>query len=302
MEEHECTVPGEIKAIKNIAKGNFSAAAAALCSMESMKSHIFVENTKLTMLEVVNYSKQADNMLKVSSPNSVSTFSNSQYYQQLCRMCPRLVCLLAAICKSGKPATLKNNPLSELGKCDVEPKLRNAICAAASVCLHQYNPILSVYHYRNGLMLLHGGVKAASLDRCYKLGLTVSQKSCIRMQEKFGGNFDEKVLKWTEETKEKELMIRFLEEAKQRVQLLEKESLTECSINFSCVEELKEFHHYDEATYQNCLNLLKDIREKECSVSAGPISSEGLGSAVNVSVNMLQKAVDNLRGSISHFK
>lgn len=61
-----------------------------------------------------------------------------------------------------------------------------------------------------------------SLDRCYKLGLIVSQKSCIRMQEKFGGNFDEKVLKWTEETKEKELMIRFLEEAKQRVQLLER--------------------------------------------------------------------------------
>ena len=101
-------VQREIKAVKNIAKGNFSAAAAALCSMESMKSHIFVENTKLTMLEVVNYSKQSDNMLRVSSPNSVSTFSNSQYYQQLCRMCPRLVCLLAAICKSGKPATLKN--------------------------------------------------------------------------------------------------------------------------------------------------------------------------------------------------
>lgn len=191
-------------------------------------------------------------------------------------MCPRLVCLLAAICKSGKPATLKKNPLSELGKCDVEPKLKNAICAAASVCLHQYNPKLSVYHYRNGVMLLHGGVKAARLDRCYKLGLTVSQKSCIRMQEKFGGNFDEKVLKWTEETKEKELMIRFLEEAKQRVQLLEKESLTEFSINFSCVEELKEFQLYDEVIYQSCLNLLKDIREKECSVSAGPISIEGL--------------------------
>ena len=111
MEEHECTVPGEIKAVNNVAKGNFSAAAAALCSMESMKSHIFVENTKLTMLEVVNYSKQSDNMLRVSSPNSVSTFSNSKYYQQLrrmLRMCPRLVCLLAAICKSGKPATLKN--------------------------------------------------------------------------------------------------------------------------------------------------------------------------------------------------
>lgn len=113
------------KAVKNIAKGNFS---AGVCSMESMKSHM------------VNYSKQADNMLRVSPPNSASAFSNSQYYQQLCRMCPRLVCLLAAICKSGKPATLKKNSLSELGKCDVEPKLRNAIYDAASVCLHQYNP------------------------------------------------------------------------------------------------------------------------------------------------------------------
>lgn len=92
------------------------------------------------------------------------------------------------------------------------------------------------------------------------------------MQEKFGGNFDEKVLKWTEETKAKELMIRFLEEAKQRVQLLEEESLTECLINFSCVEELKEFQHFDEATHRNCLKMLKDIREKECSLSAGPIS------------------------------
>ena len=72
-------------------------------------------------------------MLRVSSPNSVSTFSKSQYYQQLCRMCPRLVCLLAAICKSGKPATLKKNPLSELGKCDVEPKLRNAISMSSPI-------------------------------------------------------------------------------------------------------------------------------------------------------------------------
>ena len=102
--------------MKNIAKGNFPAAAAALCSMESMKSHIFVENTKLTMLEVVNYSKQSDNILRVSSPNSVSTFSNSQYYQQLCRMCPRLVCLLATICKSGKPATLKKKSLERTWK------------------------------------------------------------------------------------------------------------------------------------------------------------------------------------------
>ena len=174
----------ERKAVKNIARGNFPAAARALSRMETMKSHIFVENTKQTMMEVVNYSKNPDCMLKLSSSSSVSTFCNSQFYLQLCEMCPLLVIFLTAICKSGKPTAVGKKFSNELGNC--EPKLRNAICAAASICLHQNNQKLSAYHYRNGLMLLHGGLKAASLEKCHHLGLTVSHKSCIRMKNKFG--------------------------------------------------------------------------------------------------------------------
>ena len=70
----------ERKAVKNIARGNFPAAARALSRMETMKSHIFVENTKQTIMEVVNYSKNPDCMLKVLSSSSVSTFCNSQFY------------------------------------------------------------------------------------------------------------------------------------------------------------------------------------------------------------------------------
>ena len=92
----------------------------------------FCRNTKLTILEVVNYSKQADNMLRVSSPNSVSTFSNSQYYQQLCKMCTRLVCLLAAICKSGKPATLKKKSLERTWQMRRGAKTKKKSCLLKS--------------------------------------------------------------------------------------------------------------------------------------------------------------------------
>ena len=71
-------------------------------------------------------------MLKVSSPNSVSTFSNSQYYQQLCKMCTRLVCLLAAICKSGKPATLKKKSLERTWQMRRGAKTKKKSCLLKS--------------------------------------------------------------------------------------------------------------------------------------------------------------------------
>ena len=49
---------------------------------------------------------------------------------------------------------------------DEKPETRNALCAAACICLKQYNQKLSAFHYRNGLLLLHGGVKEATLQRC----------------------------------------------------------------------------------------------------------------------------------------
>ncbi|KAJ7391085.1 hypothetical protein OS493_020107 [Desmophyllum pertusum] len=57
VDQFECTDTKEEKAVKNIATKNLAAATAALCSMKSLKSHIFVESTKQTMKEAVNYSE-----------------------------------------------------------------------------------------------------------------------------------------------------------------------------------------------------------------------------------------------------
>ena len=186
----------------------------------------------------------------------------------------------------GKPAAVGKNILSEQIKGEVDPKLRNAICAAAAICLHQYNQKLSAYHYRNGLMLRHGGVKAASLDKCDHLGLTVSQKSCIRMQSKLGDNFNENVLGWTEQTKERELMIRFLEEAKWKLLVMEGDNVTEMTIDLSS-DECRVFRYHKEVIQQKCARLLREISE------------HGLR---HVTVEVLQKAIDHLRRNLTHFK
>ena len=98
-----CADPVEKKAVKNLAKKNLSAASAALCSMDSLKDHIFVECTKRVMKEAVIYSKKPNCMLKATSPNAVANLSNSKLFFQLCEECPQLVSFLAAICNSGKP-------------------------------------------------------------------------------------------------------------------------------------------------------------------------------------------------------
>ena len=108
--------PWRRKRLKTLPGENFPAAARALSRMETIKSHIFVKNTKQTIIEVVNYSKNPNCMLKVSSSSSVSTFCNSQFYLQLCEMCPLLVIFLTAICKSGKAAVVGKKHFERAGQ------------------------------------------------------------------------------------------------------------------------------------------------------------------------------------------
>ncbi len=105
------------------------------------------------------------------------------------------------------------------------------------------------------------------------------------MQKKFGDSFDENVLRWTEETKEREMMIRFFEEAKQK--LLDGNDL----INLSS-DGVRAFKYFDEGTHKQCLHVLKEIGEHGMD----------LQESGNVTLPVIQNAIDHLRGSINHFK
>ena len=278
----------ERKAVKNIALNNPGAAAAALSNMDSLKENIFAETTKRVLKEVVNFSKKPNCVLKTNSANSLSNLSNAELSRQLCEECPHLICFLAAVCKSGKPKLVVKNILKGPNAFDEKPETRNALCAASCICLKQYNQKLSAFHYRNGLLLLlHGGVKAATLQRCYHLGIAMSHKSSIRMQEKFGDDFDAKVVSWTEQTRETELMIRLLEEIK-------KHSFQEGSashgapflINLSDVA-VRAVPHFDECLHNKCETLVQEISGQRTSA---------------VTLDQIDQTIAHLRNALTHFK
>lgn len=189
--------------------------------------------------------------------------------------------------KSGKPKSVGKSILHGPNAFDEKPETRNALCAAACICLKQYNQKLSAFHYRNGLLSLHGGVKAASLQRCHHLGITMSQKSTIRMQEKFGDDFDVKVVSWTEQTRETELLIRLLEEIK-------KHSFQEGSashgapflIDLSDVV-VRAVPHFDKCLHNKCKTLVQEISGQRTST---------------VSVDQIDKTIAHLRNTVMHFK
>lgn len=111
------------KAVKNIAFRNPSAAAAALCHMDSMKGHIFLEITKRATKEVVKFSKKPTCLLKSNSTNSVVSLSTAKLYQQLCGGCPYLILFLAAICKSGQPKAVGKSILQRPDSLDMNQEL-----------------------------------------------------------------------------------------------------------------------------------------------------------------------------------
>lgn len=82
-----------------------------------------------------------------------------------------------------QPGNLKGN-LPDFKEAEITNQFQNSVCMAASICLHQYNQQMTAAHHRIRLLLLNGGAKALTLQRCAGLGISVSHSSAIRMQTK----------------------------------------------------------------------------------------------------------------------
>ncbi|KAL9984664.1 hypothetical protein ACROYT_G006985 [Oculina patagonica] len=147
-----------------------------------MKEQVFLEVLSEVKGEVKKYAKDPECMSKVTNPAVVTSFINEAFYGQLQEKCPRLSLILAYGVKPRKARLYTSEELHCLSH-----KERNAICLAAASCLKQWNQQLSAAHYRISLLLLNGGAKSVTIDRCSQLVTTKgSQHSPIRMQTKAG--------------------------------------------------------------------------------------------------------------------
>ena len=116
--------------------------------------------------------------------------------------------MIGSTCQPGKIKSLPS-----LADADGH-KFMNSVCMAASICLHQYNQMLSATYYRISRLLLNGRAKVLTLERCAHLGMSVSHSSAIRMQSKASSLQSTKAKTWRENTSSKTLQVHFLEEAK----------------------------------------------------------------------------------------
>ena len=128
--------------------------------------------------------------------------------------------------------------------------------------------MLSATHYRISLLLLNGGAKALTLERCAHLGISVSHSSAIRMQSKASSPQSTKATTWREATYSKTLQVRFLEEAKLK-QLANEVSLS--------LDEVQSYANFSESVHTKCCSMLQTATGDESSVV---FKSESIDNAI----------------------
>ena len=227
--------------------------------------------------EIRLYSNDARCLLKLKSPADISKFSNGAFYQQLLDKCPTLAVLISCVTQ---PGNLKGN-LPSFKDADTTLQFRNSVCMAASICLHQYNQQLSAAHYRISLLLLNGSAKALTLERCARLGITVSHSSAIRMQTKAAAPVASKATSWREDTLMKSLQISFLKEVLKKQQSVQ--------VNISR-DEVSSYKGFEDSVYVESCKLLENTEgEDESGCLIYPRHA-------------VSGAVEKLEKSIVHFK
>ena len=119
--------------------------------------------------------------------------------------------------------------------------------------------MLSATHYRISLLLVNGGAKALTLERCAHLGISVSYSSAIRMQLKASSPQSTKATTWRGDTSSKTLQVqvRFLEEAKMQ-QVSYEVSLS--------LDEVQSYSNFSESVHTECCSMLQTATGDESSV------------------------------------
>jgi len=165
---------------------------------------------------------------------------------------------------------------------NLNSKSRNAICLAAAFCFKQYNQQLNDAHNRLSLLLLNSGAKAITTERYAHQGITMPHVSAIKMQTK-AVQTSSKCTSWKQDTLEKELKIRIVQEV-----ISNSHSIAPLDLSKDIVSHMK----YYEEMHGDIVALVHSVHGKEGTVSAPD----------NFNCNDPEDAVTELRKSTFHYK
>lgn len=235
-----------VQIIRNITEGGWAAVANAIFSHKEVD---FQQELRLALQRKINkefmsYSKM-DSILTATGADDIAAYSNKLLNAEARLHCPFWTASLIGAAGCAK----------ELKKSVNERALTTAVIARAR------NPKMSVVAYRISNILIHSGSTFQDITRLSKLGVCMSPKSTVRLQEKMGEWSSAKVLKWKST----------IESNKNRLQLLKEivdtqtpslaEDSMEVEFDFDLREEaLKDYKSYVPSVYKDVVNFLSEKR------------------------------------------
>ena len=133
----------------------------------------------------------------------------------------------------------------------------NAIALATSVLERAINPSMSAVAYRLSSIIFHSGMNYKDIIRLNHLGVCMSPKRVISLQEKMGNNFDFRVKIWKKSIEEKKSAQLFVDEIKESLLPKREEDYMDVEVEV-CLEEDKvnNFKWYSPDVYQHTMTLM----------------------------------------------
>ena len=175
--------------IKNIVLRKWKNVANIVFSHKDVEPFLRTALASKVSREIKYYCEDTNSILKGTSPEELSAYSNRFVLQEVKVTCPFWHASLVGACV--------------VHKCeDKELKASNAVALATSAMARSRNQRMSALVSRISVILLHSGAKSQDFTGLNRLGVSLSHKQSIGLQKSMGNNFDGKVLHWKKNTED----------------------------------------------------------------------------------------------------
>ena len=236
--------------IRNISLGKWKTVANASFRHELLASELRETFSQEIARECKNYSK-ADSCLQYNSPDQLAVFSNKTLCKEVELHCPLLY---AALCKASN--------LTSLASEDENERAVNAVALAFSCLIRCRNPSMSAVAYRISTILFHSGVSFKDFGRLNHLGVCMSHKSMIALQQRMGENFEHKAIIWRRSIECNKSAKLLLEEVKRKQIPEREEDDMDLELDVDVSEANVEcYDWYSPENYQRTIEHLEKTRQ-----------------------------------------
>ena len=155
--------------IKNIVLRNWKSAANIVMSHKDMEPFLRTALSSKVSSEFKHYCEGTNSILKGTSPEELSAYSNRYVSQEVKVMCPFWHASVVGACGVHQHQ-------------DKELKASNAIALSTSATARSRNQRMSALASRISVILLHSGAKSQDFTRLNGLGVSLSQEKKKRFQ------------------------------------------------------------------------------------------------------------------------